>query len=221
MHANRAPHRRAATAATAAATRSSVAAESTPAPTSPTDPAPADHDAVVSDDAGEAPEAPTTTEGDVALDSPEAEGTIGDEGSSEPTVPTTDDAKLVADADIAQEHLAVVDGEGEATTPSTPATDAEPIDEEVDAVNASASPDEPALVATTVEESVMPAPVAETMPAAGMPVAGMPGAAVAKRPATRHPTRQPAAPMVRRPIREALGSALANMPRPFGLLAEP
>jgi hypothetical protein len=76
-------------------------------------------------------------------------------------------------------------------------------------------------VATTVEESVMPAPVAETMPAAGMPVAGKPGAAVAKRPATRHPARQPAAPMVRRPIRDALGTALANMPRPFGLLPEP
>jgi hypothetical protein len=214
MHANRAPQRRAASPTPAAATRSSVAAESTPAPTAPADPAPADHDTVASDETGEAPEAPTTTEDDVALDSPEAQGTIGDEGSSEPTVPTPDEPTLVTDAGIAKDHLAVVDGSGEA--PSTPATDVESIEEEVDTVSASAYPDEPALVAPPLKESVMPAPVAKSMPAAGMPIA-----AVAKQPATRHPARQPAAPSVRRPIRDALGTALANMPRPFGLLPEP
>jgi len=215
MHANRGPQRRAASPTPAAATRSSVAAESTPALTAPADPAPADRDTVASDEAGEAPEAPTTTEDDVALDSPEAQGTFGDEGSSEPTVPTPDEPTLVTDAGIAQDQFAVVDGSGEAT-PSTPATDAEPIDEGIDAVSGPASPDEPALVATTVETSVMPAPAAGSMPAAGMP-----SAAVAKQPATRHPARQPAAPSVRRPIRDALGTALANMPRPFGLLPEP
>ena len=214
MHANRAPQRRVAAPAPAAASLPSVAADSTPATTAPTQPAPAEHDTVVNDDAGEAPQAPTTTEGDVALASPEAAGTIGDEGSSEPTVPMHDEPTLVTDAEIDQDHLAVVDGEGGATIGS-PATDAEPIKEGVDAVSASASPDEPALVATTVEESVMPAPVAESMPAAGLP-----SAAVAKRPATRQPARQPAAPSVRRPIRDALGTALANMPRPFGLLPE-
>ena len=215
MHANHAPHRRAASPAPAAASRSSVAAESTPAPAAPT-PAPADHDTVASDEAGEAAEAPTTTEGDVALDSPEAEGTIGDEGSSEPTVPTPDEPTLFTDAEIDHDQVAVVDGEGEATTPSIPASDAESVEEEVDAVSVSASPDQPALVATTVAESVMPAPVAESMPAAGMP-----NAAVAKRSATRQPARQATAPIVRRPIRDALGTALANMPRPFGLLPEP
>ena len=221
MHANRAPQRRAASPAPAAASLPSVAAESTPATTAPADPAPADHDTVASDEAVEAPQAPTTTEGDVAaLASPAAAGTIGDEGSSEPTVPTLDEPALVSDAEIDQDNLAVVDGEGEATICS-PATDAESIEEEVDAVSATASSDEPALVATTVEESVMPAPVAGSMPVAEMPVAGKPGAVVAKRPATRQPASQPAAPIVRRPIRDALGAALANMPRPFGLLPEP
>ena len=221
MHANRVPQRRAASPAPAAASLPSVAAESTPATTAPTQPVPADHDTVASDEAGEAPQAPTTTVGDVAaLASPAAAGTIGDEGSSEPTVPTPDEPALVSDAEIDQDNLAVVDGEGEATICS-PATDAESIEEEVDAVSATASSDEPALVATTVEESVMPAPVAGSMPVAGMPVAGTPGAVVAKRPATRQAARQPAAPIVRRPIRDALGNALANMPRPFGLLPEP
>ena len=63
--------------------------------------------------------------------------------------------------------------------------------------------------------------MAGSMPVAEMPVAGKPGAVVAKRPATRQPASQPAAPIVRRPIRDALGAALANMPRPFGLLPEP
>ena len=70
-------------------------------------------------------------------------------------------------------------------------------------------------MATTVETSVMPAPAAGSMPAAGRP-----SAAVAKQPATRHPASQPATPSVRRPIRDALGTALANVPRPFGLLPE-
>jgi hypothetical protein len=215
MHANRAPQRRTAPPAPAAASLPSVAAESTPATTAPTQPAQADHDTVASDEAGEAPQAPMTNESDVAVPSPAAAGTIGDEGSSQPTVPTPDEPALVTDAEIEQDNLAVVDGEGEATICS-PATDAESIEEEVDAVSATASPDEPALVAATVEESVMPAPAAESMP-----VAGMPSAVVAKRPATRQPASQPAAPMVRRPIRDALGTALANMPRPFGLLPEP
>jgi hypothetical protein len=214
MHANRAPQRRAAPPAPAAASLSSAAAESTSATTAPAEPALADRDTVANDEAGEAPQAPSTTEGDVAVAS-QAEATIGDEGSAEPTVPTPDKPTLVTDVEIDQDHLAVVDGEGEATIGS-PASDAESIEEEVDAVSAAASPDEPVLVATTVEESVMPAPVAESMPAAGLP-----SAAVAKRPATRQPARQPAAPIVRRPIRDALGSALANMPRPFGLLPEP
>lgn len=214
MHANRAPQRRAASPAPAAASLSSAAAESTPATTAPAEPAPADRDTVANDEAGEAPQAPSTTEGDVAVAS-QAEATIGDEGSAEPTVPTPDKPTLVTDVEIDQDHLAVVDGEGEATMGS-PASDAESIEEEVDAVSAAASPDEPALVATTVEESVMPAPVAESMPAVALP-----STAVAKRPVTRQPARQPAAPSVRRPIRDALGSALANMPRPFGLLPEP
>jgi|GEM_PF-1979874 len=215
MHANHGTQRRAASPAPAAATRSSVAAESSPAATVPTDPAPADHDSVAIDEAGEAPDAPTTTEGDVALDSPEAQGTFGDQGSSEPTVPTPDESTLVTDAGITEDPLAVVDRSGEAT-PATPATDAKSIEKGVDAVRAPASPDEPALVATAVEKSAMPAPAAGSIPAAVMP-----SAAVAKQPATRHPSRQPAAPGVRRPIRDALGTALANMPRPFGLLPEP
>ncbi len=214
MHANRAPQRRAASPAPAASSLSSLAAESIPVTTAPAEPAPADHDTVASDEDGEAAQAPSTTEGDVAVAS-QAEATIGDEGSAEPTVPTPDKPTLVTDVEIDQDHLAVVDGEGEATIGS-PASDAESIEEEGDAVSAAASPDEPVLVATTVEGSVMPAPVAESMPAAGLP-----SAAVAKRPATRQPARQPAAPIVRRPIRDALGSALANMPRPFGLLPEP
>lgn len=213
MHANRAPQRRSASPAPAAASLSSAAAESTSATTAPAEPALADRDTVANDEASEAPQAPSTTEGDVAVAS-QAEATIGDEGSAEPTNPTPDKPTLVTDVDIDQDHLAIVE-EGEATICS-PVTDAESIKEDVDAVKLAASPDEPALVATTVEESVIPAAVAESMPAAGMS-----SAAVAKRPATRQPARQLAAPIVRRPIRDALGTALANMPRPFGILPTP
>lgn len=85
---------------------------------------------------------------------------------------------------------------------------------EVD-VDSGLSADVPSLVATTAEETAMPAPVAEPTPVAAAP------AAPALRTPSRQPARRPSPPIVRRPIRDALETALANIPRPLGLFPQP
>lgn len=224
MHAAQTPRRRTAAPAPAAKLEAVVTA-----PAAPTEPTPAADDVVAADEPSEAAEAPATVEGDVAVDAPavaapqleslEAEGSLGDASSPQPAITTSDELTeptLAPESGVEQDHLAVADGEAEATTLAAPATEIESVEEENDAVGATASAEAPALVTATAEESAMPVPVVEPKPAAKQH-----SAAVAKRPAPRHHARQPAAPVARRPIRDALGTALANMPRPFGLLPEP
>lgn len=221
MHAAQAPRRR--TAAPAPAAKLEAV---TTAPAAPTDPAPAADDVVATDGPSETSEAPATVEGDVAhgapelaapvLESLETDGSLGDAGSPPPADTTSDESTestLATDDGVEPDHLAVADGEAEATTPASETESDEVVS---DAVGASASLEAPALVTTATEESAMPAPGAEPKPAAKRH-----GAAPAKRPAPRHQASQPAAPVARRPIRDALGTALANVPRPFGLLPEP
>lgn len=226
MHATQAPRRR--TAAPAPASKSE-AVVTAPAPAAPTEPTTPTADVMVAtDEPGATSEPLATIEGEVVLDPPEldlpeldateldsveADGSLGNKNSAETAATTSDAPAPATEIEIEQEHLAVVDGEGEPTTSPTPASDDESVEgEKIDAVGSSASAEAPALVNTTPPESVMPA----TSPAPERP-----RGVVAKRPASGHHARQPAAPVVRRPIRDALGSALANMPRPFGLLPEP
>jgi hypothetical protein len=221
MHASQAPRRRTATPGPAAKPEAVVTA-----PAAATEPTPAADDVVAADRPSETSEAPALVEGDVAqgapelgapvLESLEAEGSLGDAGSPHPADTISDEpneSTLATDDGVEQDHLAVADGEAEATTP---ASETESGEEVSDAVGATASLEAPALVTTTADESAMPATVAEPKPAAKQP-----SPAVANRPAPRHHARQPAAPVARRPIRDALGTALATMPRPFGLLPEP
>ena len=223
MHATQAPRRRTAAPAPTAKLEAVVTA-----PAAPTEPTPAADALVATDEPSATSEPDATIAGDVAIDTPqldaaelqmtEVEGSLGDVRSPEAAATTSaepTDPTLATDAGAEQDHLAIADGEAEETTLATPASETESVEEENDAVGATASTEAPALVTATAEKSPMPAPAAEPMPAAGQKTA-----AVAKRPAPHHHARQPAAPVARRPIRDALGTALANMPRPFGLLPE-
>ena len=86
---------------------------------------------------------------------------------------------------------------------------------EVD-VDSGLSADVPSLVATTAEETAMPAPAAEPTPVG----AAAPAAPALQTP-SRQPARRPSPPIVRRPIRDALQTTLANLPRPLGFFPHP
>ena len=194
MHANRTPLRRAPPAAP------TLANEGLPAAA----PAPAAVDAVAVADTTDPNATPSTVggEADVAHEaSGDAElALIVTAAPSEEALPTTeDDRDSLADSG---------DDGGATTSPTTAESDGAG---DVD-VESELSADVPSLVATTAEETAMPKPalVAEPTPV-GVAAPALP----------RQPARRPAPPIVRRPIRDALEKALANMPRPLGLLPQP
>jgi len=212
MHAHQPPRRRPAQAAPVApAAPGAVAATSEPAAVAETrataepESTVAPTDAVAADESDApdaAPAAPTVT-ADVE---PEPSGDAGPSltvttSPSEEASPTTED----------RDPLEVAEGDEVAAT--------SPTETGVDGSGdlAPGLVDDPSsVVASTTEESTVPAPVAEPAPV---------GDTVPATPAVRTPPRQPARrtppPVARRPLRDALETALANMPRPLGLLPQP
>lgn len=126
------------------------------------------------------------------------------------------DTGATAEGDAHNEHVATAEPQGEITPTAEPpaATElerdlaGEPAGEP--SATAAGTTGEPSLVAT--DDDATPLPAATTTARAAPPAAP-----AAKRQVAR---RQPQ-PTVERPIRDALEAALANMPRPLGLLPQP
>lgn len=179
----------------------------------------------------DAPETATNTDGDGGSESAAtAEQVVLDAGASDhveaaPETPAAESSpgELASDAgaDAAADHLASDDhpadagrqgeiaptAEAPAATAADAALAAEAAGERSGTVADATA--EPSLVATDANAAALPAPstTATARPAAPAP--------------QRHAARRQPQPTVERPIRDALEAALANMPRPLGLLPQP
>ena len=201
MHANRAPRPRAPQAVPAPADERLPAAAPALAAADTVDP-------VAVDDTADPNATPATLSSDADL----AHEGSGDDGPDLIVSPAPSDEALPATVDDLDSLTATGD-DGGATASPTSADSAAAGDVDVDS---GLSADVPSLVATTAEETAMPTPVEEPTP-----VGAAAPAAPALRTPSRQPARRPATPIVRRPIRDALETALANMPRPLGLFPQP
>ena len=200
MHANRAPRRRAPQAVPAAADERLPAAAPAPAAADTVDTV----DTVAVDDRAEPTAAPSTLSRDADL----AHEGSGDAGPDLIVTALPFDEALPTAVDDRDSLTATGDDGGATASPTSADSDGAG---EVD-VDSGLSADVPSLVATNAEETAMPAPVAEPTPVAAAPALRTP---------SRQPARRPAPPIVRRPIRDALETALANFPRPLGLFPQP
>ena len=201
MHANRAPRRRAPQAVPAPADEPLQAA----APAAVAAPA---VDTVAVDDTADPNAAPSTLSSDAEL----AHEGSGDAGPDLIVTAVPADEALPTTVDDLDSLTATGDDGGATASPTSADSDGAG---DVD-VDSGLSADVPSLVATTAEETAMPTPVAEPTPDG----AAAPAASALRTP-SRQPARRPSPPVVRRPIRDALETALANMPRPLGLFPQP